>query len=101
MRIGLLTFVTNALSLLVFLLWAPSLVVLPLLFLLPCSAVLCAVDLATYRHERRSVAGLTTPLRRSVVLTALSLSGVLCVLVVLSITLYHGAQLGNLDPGGL
>jgi hypothetical protein len=100
MRIGVLTLATNALSLVVFWLWTESLVVLPLLFLLPFSAVLDVVVLVTYRRECVAVSGLSTPPKRRAVILNLSLSIVVCALVILSITLYHGAHLGNLDPGG-
>jgi hypothetical protein len=100
MRIGVLTLSTNALSLVAFWLWTKSLVIVPLLWLLPFSTVLGGVVLATYRREYLALSRLSTPPRRSVVILELSLSIVLCTLVVLSITLYHGAHLGNLDPGG-
>ena len=88
MRIGVLTLATNALSLVVFWLWTESLVVLPLLFLLPFSAVLDVVVLVTYRRECVAVSGLSTPPKRRAVILNLSLSIVVCALVILSITLY-------------
>jgi len=91
---------TNVLSLIAFWLWTESLVVLPLLYILPISAGAVVVAVATYRREKGAVLRASTPLKRSMVRFALSLSLVAEVLVILSIALYHGAQLNNLDPGG-
>lgn len=99
-RIGVFTLVTNAVSLVVFWLWTESLVVLPLLLLLPFSAVLGVVVLVTYRRECAAVSMLSTPPNRRALILNLSLSIAVCALVILSIALYHGASLGNLDPGG-
>jgi hypothetical protein len=100
MRIGVFTLTTNAVSLVAFWLWTESLVVLPLLLLLPLSAVVGGVVLVTYRRERIAVSGVSTPPKRRVVILNLSLSIVVCALVILAIALYHDASLGNLDPGG-
>jgi hypothetical protein len=100
MRIGVLTLATNALSLVAFWLWTESLVIVPLLWLLPFSMVNGGVVLATYRREYLAVSRSSTPPKHALVILDLSVSIVVCALVVLSITLYHGAHLGNLDPGG-
>jgi len=99
-RIGVFTLVTNAVSLVAFWLWTNSLVILPLTVLLPFSAALGIVVVVTYRRECAALSGSSTPSRRGAVILNLSLSVVVCVLVVLAITLFHGAYLGNLDPGG-
>ncbi len=100
MGIGVLTLATNAVSLVVFWFWTQSLVVLPLLLLLPFSAVLGVVVLVTYRRERVAVSVLSTPPKRWALLLNLWLSIAVCALLILSIVLYHSASLGNLDPGG-
>ncbi|MGO9341357.1 MAG: hypothetical protein ACLP6E_02375 [Acidimicrobiales bacterium] len=100
MGIGVFTLATNAVSLIVYWFWTESLVVLPLLLLLPFSAVLGAVGLVTYRRECIAVSGLSIPPKRRALILNLSLSIVVCALVILSIALFHGASLGNLDPGG-
>ncbi len=101
MRVGALTLAVNAVSLVAFWLWTDSLVVLPLLLLLPFSAVLGLVVFMTSRRERMAVSRSSTPPRRWVVVLNLSLSIVVCSLVILAIAIYHGASLGSLDPGGL
>jgi hypothetical protein len=100
MRIGVLTFATNAVSLIAFWSWTESLVILPLLLLLPCSVVLGVIVLATYRRECIAVSRSSTLPKRWAVMLNFSLSIALCALVILAISLYHGASLGNLDPGG-
>ncbi len=100
MLIGVLTLATNVLSLVVFWFWTESFVVLPLLLLLPFSALLAVIVLMTYRRECIAVSGLSIPPKRRAVILNFSLSIALCALVILAIALYHGASLGNLDPGG-
>jgi hypothetical protein len=100
MRIGVLTFATNAASLIAFWLWTESLVILPLLLLLPGSVVVGIIVLATYRRECIAVSRSSTSPKRWAVMLNFSLSIALCALVILAIALYHGASLGNLDPGG-
>jgi len=58
-------------------------------------------DVALYVRERHAVSKSSAPPRRWAVNLVLSLSIVMFVLVVLCVVLFHGAQLGNLDPGGL
>jgi uncharacterized membrane protein YidH (DUF202 family) len=101
MRIGVLTVALNALSLIAFWAWTDSLVVIPLLCLLPFSAVVGVLGGVTYARERAAVSRSSAPPKGRVATLYLSLSIVVCALVVLSIVLYHGANLGNLDPGGL
>lgn len=99
--IGSLNLALNAGSLVCFLVVTPSVVAGLLFWLMPFSLVLAITDAVVYIRERRAVAGSSTPARRWAVALDLSLSILLLGLVALSIALFHGTQLGNLDPGGL
>jgi len=68
---------------------------------MPYSLVLGANDVGVYVRERRAVSRSSAPPRRWAINPVLSLSVVMLGIVVLCIALFHGAQLGNLDPGGL
>jgi hypothetical protein len=99
--IGALTLVANALSLVCFLVVIPSIDAALLIWLMPFSLGLGGIDTAVYVRERLAVSRASAPPRRWVVVLVFSLSIVMLVLVVLCIVLFHDAQLGNLDPGGL
>jgi hypothetical protein len=99
--IGVLTLASNASSLAWFLLVDPSLVAALLFWLMPLSLALGAADVAVYVRERRAVLRSSAPPRRWAIIVVLSLSLSMFVLVVLCVVLFHDAQLGNLDPGGL
>jgi hypothetical protein len=79
----------------------PSIVAALLFWLLPLSLVLGVVDVAVYVRERLAASGSSAQPRGWAVILVLSLSIATFVLVVLCIVLFHDAQLGNLDPGGL
>lgn len=99
--IGVLTLAANTLSLVGFLLVFPSIVAALLFWLMPLSLAVAVADVALYVRERHAVSKSSAPPRRWAVNLVLSLSIVMFVLVVLCVVLFHGAQLGNLDPGGL
>lgn len=99
--IGAFTVALNASSLVWFLLVFPSIVAALLLWLMPLSVALGVADVAVYVRERLATSRSSAPPRRWAVILALSLSIGMLVLVVLCVVLFHGAQLGNLDPGGL
>jgi hypothetical protein len=99
--IGAINLAVNTSSLVCFLFVIPSIVAALFFWLMPFSLVLAITDVAVYVRERRAVAGSSAPARRWAVNLDLSLSVVLLGVVVLCIVLFHGAQLGNLDPGGL
>ena len=99
--IGALTLAVNASSLVWSLLVFPSIVAALLFWLMPLSLALGVADVAVYVRERLAVSRSSAPPRRWAVIVVLSLSIVTFVLVVLCVVLFHDAQLGNLDPGGL
>lgn len=99
--IGASTLTVNASSLLWFLVVSPSIVAAPLLWLMPLSLCLCVIDVTVYLRERLATSRSSVPPRRWVIHVIFSLSLVMFVLVVLCVALFHNAQLGNLDPGGL
>lgn len=100
-RIGALTLAVNASSLVWFLLVFPSIVAVLLFWLMPFSLALGVADLAIYVRERLAISRSAAPLRQWAVILFFSLSILMFGLVVLCIVLFHDAQLGNLDPGGL
>ena len=99
--IGTSTFALNALSLVWFLVVFPSIVSALLFWLMPLSVALGIADIAVYVRERFAVSTSSAAPRRWAVILVLSLSIGMFLLVVLCIVLFHDAQLGNLDPGGL
>ncbi len=99
--IGTSTFALNALSLVWFLVVFPSIVSALLFWLMPLSVALGIADIAVYVRERLAVSTSSATPRRWAVILVLSLSIGMFLLVVLCIVLFHDAQLGNLDPGGL
>jgi hypothetical protein len=99
--IAVLTLATNALSLVGFLLVFPSIVAALLFWLMPLSLAVAVAGVAVYVRERHAVSRSSAPPRRWAVNLVLSLSIVMLVLVILCVVLFHDAQLGNLDPGGL
>jgi uncharacterized membrane protein len=99
--IGASTLALNASSLVWFLLVFPSIVAALLFWMMPFSVALGVADVAVYLRERLAVSTSSAPPRQWAVILALSLSIVMFLLVVLCIVLFHDAQLGNLDPGGL
>ncbi len=99
--IGSSTFALNASSLVWFLLVFPSIVAALLFWLMPLSVALGIVDIAVYVRERLAASTSSAPPRRWAVILVLSLSIGMFLLVALCIVLFHDAQLGNLDPGGL
>jgi hypothetical protein len=99
--IGVLTLVLNASSLVWFLLASPSIVAALLFWLMPFSLALGVADVAVYVRERLAVSGSAAPPRRWAIIVVLSLSIAMFVLLVLCVVVFHDAQLGNLDPGGL
>ena len=100
-RIGALTLAVNSLSLVWFLLVSRSIVAALLFWLMPFSLVLGVADTAVYVRERLAVSGSSVPPRPWSIIIALVLSTIVFTLLVLCIVLFHSAQLGNLDPGGL
>jgi hypothetical protein len=99
--IGALTLTVNASSLVWFWLVFPAIVAALLFWLMPLSLALVIADVAVYVRERLAVSRSSAPPGRWSIIVLLSLSTVMFVLVVLCIVLFHDAQLGNLDPGGL
>jgi hypothetical protein len=99
--IGSLNVAVNASSLVVFLFLFPSISAALLLWLMPFSLVLAVIDVALYVRERQAVSTSSVPPRPWAVTLALLLSAAMFGLVVLCVALFHGAQLGPLDPGGL
>jgi polyferredoxin len=99
--IGGLNLAVNVSSLVWFFFVFPSIVAALLFWLLPYSLVLGVIDGAVYVRERHAVSRSSAPPRRWAVTLVLSLSIVMFGFVVLCLVLFHGAQLGNFDPGGL
>ncbi len=99
--IGGLNLAVNVSSLVFFLVVIPSIVAGLLFWLMPYSLVLAVIDVAVYVRERQAVSRSSAPPRRWAVTVVLALSVVVFGLVVLCIVLFHGAQLGNFDPGGV
>ena len=98
---GAITLTANASSLVWFVVVVPSIVEALLFWLMPFSLVLAVVDLGVYVRERIAISRSFPPPRRWAVILAFSLSIIMFVVVILCIVLFHDAQLGNLDPGGL
>jgi hypothetical protein len=98
--IGGLNLAVNASSFVVFFFVFPSISATLLFWLMPYSLVLGVIDMAVYVRERHTVSMSSAPPRSWAVTLVLSLSIVMFGLVVLCIALFHGAQLGPLDPGG-
>ncbi len=98
--IGALNVTLNASSLVLFFVAFPSLVAALLFWLLPYSLVLGVIDVAVYVRERHAVTRSSAPPRPWAITLVFSLSIAMFGIIVLSIVLFHGAQLGNLDPGG-
>ena len=99
--VGFLALAVNALSLMWFFLVSPSIVAALLFWLMPLSLALGIANAAVYVRERRAMSRSSAAPRRWVVILVLSLSIVMAMILALCIVLFHGAQLGNLDPGGL
>lgn len=99
--IGALTLALNASSLVWFWFVFPSIVAALLFWLMPLSLALGIADVAVYVRERIAGPRSSAPPRPWAIIVVLSLSIVMFVLVVLCIVLFHDAQLGNFDPGGL
>lgn len=99
--IGGLSLAVNMSSLVCFLVISPSIVAGLLFWLMPFSLVLGVIDGTVFVRERRAVSGSSAPTRQWAVTLVLLLSILTFVVVVLCVVLFHGAQLGNLDPGGL
>jgi hypothetical protein len=99
--IGAFTLALNASSLVWFLLVFPSFVAALLFWLMPFSMALGVADISVFLRERLALSTSSAPPRQWAVTLALSLSIGMFLLVVLCIVLFHDAQLGNLDPGGL
>ena len=99
--IGAFTLALNASSLVWFLLVFPSFVAALLFWLMPFSMALGVADISVFLRERLALSTSSALPRQWAVTLALSLSIGMFLLVVLCIVLFHDAQLGNLDPGGL
>src|ERR1700728_4523464 len=99
--IGAFTLALNASSLVWLLLVAPAIVAALLFWLMPLSLAVGLADVALYVRERRAVSRSSARPRRWAIIVVLSLSIAMLVFVVLSVVLFHDAQLGSLDPGGL
>ena len=98
--IGGLNLAVNASSLVVLFFVFPSISAALLIWLMPYSLVLGVIDVAVYVRERHAVSMSSAPPRSWAGTLVLSLSIVMLGLVVLCVALFHGAQLGPLDPGG-
>jgi hypothetical protein len=99
--IGGLTVAVNASSLVFSYFVFSSIATLLLFWLMPYSLVLGVIDAAIYVHERRAVSRSSAPTTRWAITLVLSLSILMLGIVVLCISLFHSAQLGQFDPGGL
>lgn len=99
--IGGLNVALNASALAWFFFVFPSIVSALLFWLMPYSLVLGFIDVVLYVRERHAVSRSAAPPRQWAIVLVLSLSIVMFGIVVLGIVLFHDAQLGNFDPGGL